>query len=339
MSQKFNVAIAVDKKMAKSIFCPEDLDFLSSFAKTNSVDDLPEILTVEFMTEIIKNADACITCWGTPSFTEEILEKAEKLRLIAHCAGSIKNLIPATYWNTGKRRITSNAAVIAEDVAQSTLALILCSLKGFWGFAKSTRNGEWSGGEASLFKTRRLDGLKVGLAAGSKVGKEVIKALKPYRCSIGLYDPYISPIEANELGVTLMELDELLATSDVISLHAPGNDDCRHMINAKNAPLIKDGALFINTARGLLVDEAALIKELETGRIFACIDVTDPEPPAADHPFRTLENVVLTPHITGGHTENGRKSLGRNSIKKVYNYLHKGVLDQEVIFEMLEYMA
>jgi len=339
MSNKFNIAIALSKTMAESILDAEDLDFLSSFADFNPVDELPETMTAELMTQLLKNADACITCWGTPSFSEEMLAQAEKLSLIAHSAGSIKNLIPKTYWDTGKRRITSNAALIAEDVAQSTLTLILCSLKGFWDFAKTTRSGGWSGGQSSFFKIRRLDGLKVGLVSGSNVGKEVIKALKPYGCSIVLYDPYISPIEANELGVTLTDLDDLMATCDVISLHAPGNEDCRHMINAKNAPLMKDGALFINTARGILVDEAALLKELETGRIFACIDVTDPEPPVADHPFRTLENVVLLPHITGGHTVNGRKSLGRNSIRKIYTYLHKGILDQEIRFEMLDIMA
>jgi len=111
------------------------------------------------------------------------------------------------------------------------------------------------------------------------------------------------------------------------------------MLNSANLPLLQDGALFINTARGTLVEEPALIRELETGRIFACIDVADPEPPAIDHPFRTLDNVILTPHIAGGHTVNGRHKLGRNSIKEIYNYLTKGTLAYEVREEMLERMA
>ena len=338
-NKSFDVAIAVGKDMAQSIFSACDIDFLSSFAKINPLDELPKDMTTEFMAQILKNADACITCWGTPSFSDEMLEQAKKLRLIAHSAGSIKNLIPKTYWEAGTRRITSNAALIAEDVAQTVLAFILCSLRGLWGFAKSTKNGQWSGGEASLFATRSLDNLNVGLVGGSHVGKAVIKVLKPYNCNIKLYDPYISPIEANELGVTLSELDDLIATSDIISLHAPGTDECLKMINSKNAPLIKDGALFINTARGILVDEPSLIKELETGRFFACIDVTDPEPPAIGHPFRSMENVILTPHIAGGHTADVRKSLGRNSIKKVFKYLHTGILDHEVRQEMLARMA
>jgi phosphoglycerate dehydrogenase-like enzyme len=119
----------------------------------------------------------------------------------------------------------------------------------------------------------------------------------------------------------------------------PATEECRHIINEKNAPLIKDGALFVNTARGMLVEEAALIKELQSGRIFACLDVTDPEPPAADHPFRKLGNVILTPHLAGGHTVNGRHMLGRNSIIEVYNYLTRGLLKYEIRKEMLEHMA
>ena len=339
MSHNYEVAIAVHKAMAESIFTKEDIEFLKSFAKINPIEELPEEMTIEYMAEILQNADACITCWGTPSFTEELLEKAGKLRLISHAAGSVKHLIPGSYWDSGFRRITSNAPVIAEDVAQTTLAYILCSLRGLWGFANSTRSGEWRGGEASLFETRRLNGLKVGIVSASHVGKETIKILKPFGCEIILYDPNVSPIEAAELNVTLMELDDLITVCDVISLHSPGTEECRHIINAKNAPLMKDGALLVNTARGILIDESALLKELETGRIFACIDVTDPEPPASDHMFRKLENVILTPHIAGGHTVNGRKDLGRNAIKNIFTYLHKGFLDFEVRSEMLDRMA
>lgn len=338
VSSPYKVAIIMNKAMAYSIFNQKDFKFLSEFAHVNALEDLPEKMTIEFMREVLTDADACITCWGTPAFTDVLLEHAKKLRLIAHAAGSVKNIVPQSFWSTNCR-ITSNATVIAEDVAQTTLAFILCSLRCLWDFSRCTRSGEWSGGEASLFTTRRLNGLQVGIIGGSSVGREVIKILKPFGCTIKLYDPYISQIEAAILGVDLIGLDELISTSDVLTLHAPPTETCRHIINERNAPLIKDGALFINTARGMLVDEAALIKELKSGRIFACIDVTDPEPPSADHPFRTLNNVVLTPHIAGGHTINGRHMLGSNSIREIYNYLTKGLLSFEIRCEMLDHMA
>ena len=334
--QTYRVAILVNKKMNGSIFTKKTLEFLHSFAMTNDPETLPETITVNYMKQALIDADACITCWGTPSFTDDMF--TGKLRLIAHAAGSIKNLVPENFWNT-KCHITSNAPVIAEDVAQTVLAFILASLKNLWGFARATRENQWAGGEKSHFTTRRLDGLRVGIVGASNVGREVIKILQPFKCEIVLSDPYISPIEAANLGIKLLGLDELLSTSDVVTLHAPPVESARHIINSRTAPMLKDGALFINTARGMLVEENSLIKELETGRIFACIDVTDPEPPAPDHPFRKLENVILTPHIAGGHTVNGRYMLGDNSVKEVFNYLTKGLLKYDINREMLDLMA
>ena len=337
-AKRFRVAVAVAQKMARSIFSEEDYDFLRGFADVNEIDDLPDTMTHEYMSKILDGAEACITCWGTPAFTSAMLSQAKELRLIAHTAGSVKHLVPPDFWRSGKR-ITSNAPVIAEDVAHTVLAFIMFSLRGLWRNALSTRSGGWVGGETAVFGSRRLEGLQVGVVGASNVGREVIKKIQPFSCSIKLFDPYISRIEAASLGAELMGLDDLIASSDIITLHAPNNEECRHMINAGNISLMKDGVLFVNTARGMLVDEAALTKELETGRITACIDVTDPEPPAADHPFRRLDNVILTSHVAGGCTFNGRKMLGANIIKEVYNYLNKGLLSFEIRREMLDRMA
>jgi len=336
--KKFKVGLVLEKVLAKSLFSEADMSFLKSIAEVNEVEDLPEKITREFMMETLEDADVAVTCWRTPSFTDEMLEKLPKLRLVAHAAGAVKNLVPASFWTSG-RRIFSNAPIIAEDVAQTTLALILTSLKQLWQLNALTAEGKWTGGESGAFTTRRLDGLNVGLVGASLVGREVVRILKPFRCNILMSDPYLSPLEAENMGVKLMELDEMIAVSDVLSLHAPANEDCRHMLNAKNLPLMKDGALLVNTARGMLIDEAALIKELETGRISACLDVTDPEPPVADSPLRTLPNVVLMPHMAGGHTVNGRLMMGRNVITEIYNFLVKGKLQTEVRGDMLEHMA
>ncbi len=335
----FKVAVLVNKPLAYSIFREKDLAFMETFARFNPIEELPDQMTREFMSDQLKDADAAITGWGTPSFTEEMLRDNPKLRFIAHSAGTVKNLVPASFWTMVGKHITSNAPVIAEDVAQTTLMLILSALKEVWSFTDLTRSGGWKGGEKNVYTTRRLDDLKVGIIGASLVGKEVVKILKHFRPVLRIWDPYLSPIEAEMLEIEQMGLDELIASSDVITLHAPANEDCRHILNGKNIPLIKDGAVLVNTARGMLIDEEALVKELQTGRFFACLDVTDPEPPAADHPLRTMPNVIITPHVAGGHTVNGRKMLGRNSIKEVYNFLTKGLIAYEVRFEMLEHMA
>lgn len=338
MDKRHKVGIVMEKSLADSIFDAQTLAFLHSFADCNATEALPEKITREFMLETLEGADVAITCWRTPAFTDEMLERLPRLKLIAHAAGAVKNLVPASFWKTN-RRITSNAPIIAEDVAQTTLALMLTSLKRLWQLNARTASGEWTGGESGNFTTRRLDGLTVGLVGASLVGKEVIRLIKPFNCEILMADPYLCPLEAEELGVKLMTLNEMIPLSDVLSLHAPANEDCRHMLNASNIPMMKDGCLLINTARGMLIEESALIKELQTGRIMACLDVTDPEPPAQDSPLRSLANVVLTPHIAGGHTINGRKMMGRNIVAETYNYLVKGLLKFDVRNETLAHMA
>lgn len=334
----YKVAILLNRPMAESIFAEDDLADLRRFAAINDPRDLPGVLTPDKMLELIRGADACITCWGTPPLTPAMLAAAPNLKLVAHAAGSIRNLIPPELWQTGCR-VTSNAPVIAEDVAQTVLALTLTSLSRLWENAAATRAGKWLGGEANVHATRRLNGLKIGLVGFSSVCREVIRLFKFFDCDIRVWDPYVCPAEMRRWNVSWMELDALLAACDVVSLHAPANPDCRHLLNSRNLPLLKDGALLINTARGLLIDEPALIRELQTGRIQACIDVTDPEPPAADHPFRSLPNVVLTSHVAGGHTLNGRKRLGANAIVQTHNCLVKGLLSFEIRPEMLEHMA
>ena len=335
----YKVAILVEKELAHSIFREQDLAFLGTFATFNPIGELPEKITPAFMEAQLKDADACITCWRTPTFTKDLLDKNPKLRFIMHGAGAVRNLVCPEFWTMQGRHISSNAPVIAEDVAQTTLAFILASLKQMWAFNAMTHAGGWKGGEHGTFTTKRLDEMNVGIVGCSLVGKEVIKILRPFNCHLRVWDPYLSPLEAEMLHVEKMELDELIATSDVLTMHAPANPDCKNILNAKNIPLIKDGALLVNTARGLEIEEEALIKELKTGRFFACLDVTNPEPPAADNPLRGMDNVVLTPHIAGGHTIQGRKMLGRNAIKEVYNYLTKGLIAYEVRGEMLEHMA
>ncbi len=338
MDTKIKVAVLVERTLAETLFDSENIAHLHTFAETNDIGALPDTITREFMMEHLKGASACITCWRTPACTAEMLASLPDLKFIAHTAGTVRNLVPKSFWSSG-RRITNNALIIGEDVAQTTLALILTSLKQLWLQRDMTRQGEWVGGERKQFRTRRLDGLNVGIVGASIIGKMMIPLLRPFRCHIRVYDPYLSDLEAEVLGVPKLPLDELIATSDVLTLHAPANPDCRHLLNARNIPLIKDDAVLINTARGMLIDEEALLRELSTGRFMACLDVTDPEPPALDHPFRSLPNVVLLPHTAGGHTENGRVMMGSNAIKEIYNYFTKGLIAFEIREEMLEHMA
>lgn len=117
--------------------------------------------------------------------------------------------------------------------------------------------------------------------------------------SVLLYDPYISAGDAKRLGVELVSLDHLMASSDVVSLHPPLAPETSGMITARHLSLMQDGATLINTSRGAILDQQALVAELESGRIEAVLDVTEPDVLPSDHPLYDLPNVFLTPHISG----------------------------------------
>jgi phosphoglycerate dehydrogenase-like enzyme len=121
-----------------------------------------------------------------------------------------------------------------------------------------------------------------------------------------------------------------MARSDVVTLHAPAVAETRRMINGGNLSRTRDGALSINTSRGSLVDEVALIRELSSGRIFACLDVTDPEPPVPASPFYRLANVIPTPHVAGGHTANGRLQPERFVVDQKCRFLAEGTPNFEI---------
>ena len=139
----------------------------------------------------------------------------------------------------------------------------------------------------------------IGIVGASHVGRLVIDYLKPFDLRVLLYDPYVTPLAARELGATKVGLSELLSGSDVVSLHAPLLKDTQHMIGARELSLMRDHSTLINTARGRLIEQDALLAELGKGRLFAVLDTTDPEVLPPDSPFYQLPNVFLTPHIAG----------------------------------------
>ncbi|MBI4026372.1 MAG: hydroxyacid dehydrogenase [Verrucomicrobia bacterium] len=284
-------------------------------------------------------AHVLITGWGTPDITPAMLEQASQLKAIVHSAGSIRQLAPAEVWQRGIRVATCNGA-LAIGVAETTLGMMISGLKGFFPGHAWTRNGHWHdprlGTDHNVI--RELFGVTIGVISASKVGLHVVSLLRNFEVEILLYDPFMTQDRAKEMGARLVSLEELMRLSDVVSLHAPALPATRHLLRREHFKAMKDHAIFINTSRGMIVDEAALIEELKTGRIFAFIDVTDPEPPAKDHPFRALPNVVLTPHIAG-NASNGCFRQGRSAVDQVLEFAEGRRMHGEVTAEMCQVMA
>lgn len=337
MSTKPKVLLAMDRSLGEQIFRKDDFEYFKTFVDINEIDSLPKKINDIFIKDNIKGIDICISCWGTPPFTKEILDNADRLKLIAHSAGSVKPIIPDYVWEKGIR-VTSAAPAIAVAVAEITLGLMITSLKRVFQFDELTHKGFWKV-EEEISKAKSLYDITIGIIGASHVGRNVIRLLKNFKVDILLYDPYISEEQAKELGVKLATLEELLANSDVVSLHAPSIPETYHMINRDNIKLLKSGSILINTARGSLIDESALIERLEKRDIFACIDVTDPEPPDKDSPLRKLPSVILTPHIAGGNAINDRWRQGKYIIEQIYKFVSQNTLDYEVTKEMLSRIA
>ena len=247
----------------------------------------------------LADCEIVITGWGAPHVSAQVLAEAPKLRLIAHLAGSVKDLIDPSAWERGIL-VTSAASANAEPVAEYTLAAILFGNKHAFELRDLYRRErrslrpvrDYAAGIGNLGKT-------IGLIGASRVGRRVIARLEPFDFAILVADPYLSPAEAGALGVRLVELDELLRESDVVSLHAPATAQTRRLLDRRRLGLMRPGALLINTARGSLVDHDALIDATRDGRLRAILDVTDPEPLPADSPLYDMPGVFLTPHIAG----------------------------------------
>ncbi|MEV0092135.1 hydroxyacid dehydrogenase [Streptomyces sp. NPDC050738] len=246
----------------------------------------------------LAEAEVLFTCWGATPLTPQVLAAAPRLKAVVHAAGSVKHHITEACWERGLS-VSSAAGANALPVAEYTLATILLAGKRVLHSAhvyRETRGGhDWHqemGGAGNYLRT-------VGIVGASRIGRRVIELLAPFDLRVLLYDPYVTPAEAARLGAESVTLDALCTRSDVVSVHAPQLPATHHMIGSRQLALMRAGATLINTARGSLIDEPALLQELVTGRLHAVLDVTDPELPSPASPLYDLPNVLLTPHVAG----------------------------------------
>ncbi|WP_426989192.1 hydroxyacid dehydrogenase [Pseudarthrobacter sp. Y6] len=247
---------------------------------------------------ILAETDVLITGWGCPPVGQEVLDIAPRLRYILHAGGSVKHHVGDACWSRGIQ--VSNAAdANAIPVAEFTLAMILLANKGVLQTARTLHTVKAEVVPEQLFPDMGNYGKRIGVVGASKIGRHVIRLLRPFELEIVVADPFLSATEAAELGVGLVSLEELAETSDIVSLHAPSLPTTVSMINAGLIARFRTGTTFINTSRGELVDQDALLTRLEQGDLYAVLDVTTPWVLPPDSGFYKLPNVLLTPHMAG----------------------------------------
>lgn len=284
----------------------------------------------------IAGFDAVITGWGTPKFTDAVLSASADLKLIAHSAGSIKAMLPPVVFDRGIT-VTHAASAIAPAVAELTLMLIMLSLRPVHTLDQTLKTRAWAQAK-NMPMGQEIAGQRIGVVGAGYTGRCVIQLLRAVGADVWTYDPYLTDERATELGVRKVELNILLAECPVVTLQAPPTDETYHMIGAPQLALLQDGAVFINTARAHLVDQVALLAELQTGRFAAALDVFDPEPLPDDSPFRALDNVILTPHIAGA-SKQARIRQGNIIVDEIERFFSGEALRCRVTREMLNIMA
>jgi len=291
--------------------------------------EAPAQVTNDWLKQQIADCEVVITGWSSIPLDKEILDAAPALKIALHSAGSIKHLETPEMWQRGIR-VTSAANVNGIPVAEFLLGQILMCFKDVFAYQKRFRE---RGREAWTRDGANIAGYyqsTVGIIGMGNVGKHLLKLLGAFEFKKLVHSFYPFEKQAEEAGARLAEIDEIMRESDAVVLLAPNIPGNRHMIDARRLALMKEGAFFLNSGRGALVDEDALIKELQTGRINACIDVSDPvEPPAEGSPLYNLPNCVLTPHIAGA-VGNECHRLGDQVLKELHYYLAGAPFENEI---------
>lgn len=301
------------------LFAPDDLERLGTLCAITDIAPLRRFDDAR-AADLLGRTEILVTGWGCPHIDQVVLDAAPRLRMIAHAAGSVKALLSPTVFERGIVVVTA-ADANALPVAEFTLAAILFANKRVLEFSSTYRRERRS---RRLYETALPDvgnfKKTIGIIGASRIGRRVIELLKPFDFRVLLHDPFIDAAGALSLGVEGVELDHLLAQSDVVSLHAPELAETRHMLDARRLGMLKNGAIFINTARGALVEQAALERELKSGRISAVLDVTDPDVLPEYSPLYKFPNVLLTPHIAGA-LGSERQRFGQLVVNEIERFI------------------
>jgi phosphoglycerate dehydrogenase-like enzyme len=338
MQEKKLVYIAINPQLYDEIHFGDFLPALESAASIERWTG-PENPPLEIVLEAMRRAEVLVTGWGTPGLAEPLLQwspQTSPLRLLAHTAGSIHHLVKQETIERGLQVCHANES-LAEAVAEFTLGAFLAMRRQmFLSFERFKKQQP----APSFSVMNELPGGVIGIIGASAIGRRVMELLRPWHVELLLFDPYASPDVAVAYGAHLVgDLGELFARSDIISLHAPITPETIGMLRAEHFSVMKEGALFVNTARGKLVDHAALLAELQKGKIWAMLDVTDPnEPLPADSPFFDLENCVVIPH-QAGNSRQARLRQGKYIAEDILNYLAGRPLRYPVRAERMATMA
>ena len=255
--------------------------------------------------EVAPGADAFITR-GSIKVTRQIMEASPRLRAVGvHGVGCDHVDLPAAR-EIGKVVLNTPSA-LTETVAEMTLALMLALTRRVVSADKAVRAGEWTRKYRDLIGSELLD-KTVGIIGLGRIGAAVARRLKSFKMELLYYDVANRSEVESELGIRSVDLDTLFSSSDIITLHTPLIPQTRNLVSKRAFNLMKDGVYLVNTARGKIIDQSALIDALKMGKVAgAALDVFEEEPLNPSNPLASRDNVILTPHLAASSREAMRR--------------------------------
>ena len=285
------------------------------------------------------DVDFIFSTWGMPALNEEEIERYfPSLKCIFYAAGSVQKFA-RPFFKRGVR-IFSAWAANAIPVAEFTAAEIILANKGLFPLSRIMADKNTELADSLKYYYNGNFRQRVGLIGCGMIGSYVAKLLKNYNLEVWAFDPFLPEERAKELGVKLTSLEELFKNCSVVSNHLADNEHTRGMLNYSLFSLMGKNASFINTGRGAQVVEDDLVRILtERPDITAILDVTYPEPPEISHPFYTLKNCVLTPHIAGNIVLNEQIRMIDDLLEEFERYVNGEPVKYEVTENMLDRLA
>ena len=263
-------------------------------------------LSADDLVEVIGEYDGYIA--GLDEINRDVIASAGKLKVIARYGVGVDRVDLEAAREHGIV-VTNTPGANSSSVAELAIGLMLALARHIPTAVEQTRQGEWP-----RLRGVAIEGKTIGILGLGAIGGEVAWRIKAFTGDVIGFDPFVTAQAAEQLGVALVPQEELIGRADFLTLHVPVLDETRGMVNAAFLDAMKDGAFLINTSRGELIDEAALVEALQGGKLSGvALDAFRQEPPDADNPLLALPNVIATPH-TGAHTDEATNKMGRMAL-------------------------
>jgi len=294
-------------------------------ARPDFVVDVNKGLTPEALREIIGKYHALVIRSAT-KVTEPLLDAAANLKVVGRAGTGLDNVDVAAATRRGIV-VMNTPGGNAVSAAEHTLALIMAAHRHIPQAAASMKQGKW---EKKRFQGREMAGRTLGVIGLGKIGTIVgTRARRGLKMNVLAYDPAITSQAASELGVKLASLDEIFSRSDIVTVHTPLNKETQGLVGSRAFSLMKDGVVVINCARGGIIDEAALLAGLESGKVAAAaLDVYTVSPPG-ESPLVMHPRVISTPHL-GASTREAQIDVAVSIAEQIIDYLEKGIVRNAV---------